>query len=682
MLNTVALRRLRCWINDSSGAPDLLQAKVLALELGQLGFRLENMAIFTATTRADFTAAIATLTELRGGNVQYVPLFSNFPDDLPNDYEYLFRRVLGFWGLDSFADEGRFGANPISQMQQEDLWQKAIAAQSKKLSDTQTEWIDLTIVSPAEGKQRLQQWAIDLLYGTTPIKEALWEDIFTVLGELAPPIDLDKVLIKETLARLAAEQWQKWGKVIVKTPTDLLRMWAFMQGQDVSLAQPVDLKGLKFSKPQRRSIITFLNGCHQIREDLLRYRQLWISLSRWLHPGDFSRQFPRVAVAFDDLRNNRIKSFESRAINAPVEDRVETLLERPSVLLRKLTWLLKDGDPVQIAVGLLSLKDRVESLPLPLLMNAYCALNYHGERAVINKQGKPYTIDKRSPANDPKVVLAALDKLILVKLSNTKDWQTVWIDPDVYSLVLPLQSRKQSDGLLNLARGSRIPVTADVIRLFVYWQEMAEQTDLDLSVMKLNRDFQYVDHIAWNNYGDGNDVAHSGDIQSAPLGAAEFIDIRLAAMADSYVLPAVLRYAGEGFSGMKACYAGWMNRQNIGSDMETFDAKTVAEKVTVNQEGRTWIPFLLDVNAKAIICVDLYFRGRNTIEGNAHFPALAKAIADYWQSKPTFGALADWYVRANHAKLVDRADAEVSIGCDDNCTINVLKLVGQRVTSF
>jgi hypothetical protein len=521
-----------------------------------------------------------------------------------------------------------------------------------------------------------------VLYSTTPVKEALWEDIFTVLGELAPPIDLDKVSIKETLARLAAEQWQKWGKVIVKTPTDLLRMWAFIQGQDVSLAQPVDLKGLKFSKPQRRSIITFLNGCPQIREDLLRYRQLWISLSRWLHPGDFLRQFPRVAVAFDDLRNNRIKSFESRVINAPVEDRVETLLERPAVLLRKLTWLLKDGDPVQIAVGLLSLKGRVESLPLPLLMNAYCALNYHGERAVINKQGKPYTIDKRSPVNDSKVVLAALNKLILIKLRNTKDWQTVWIDPDIYNLVLPLQSRKQSDGLLNLARGSRIPLATDVIRLFVYWQEMAEQTDLDLSVMKLNRDFQYMDYIGWSNYGSGNDVAHSGDIQSAPLGAAEFIDIRLAAMTDSYVLPAVLRYAGEGFSGMKTCYAGWMNRQNVSSDMKTFDTKTVAEKVTVNQEGRAWIPFLLDVNAKEIICVDLYFRGRNTIESNAHFPALAKAIADYWQSKPTFGALANWYARANHAKLVDRANAEVSIGCDDDCTINVLKLVGQRVTSF
>jgi hypothetical protein len=426
MLNTIALRRLLCWIDSPPNtSANSLQVKILALELGQLGFRLKNITALTAIDQTNFTAAIATLTEMRGGDVQYVPLFSNFPDDLPNDHEYLWRRVLGFWGLDSFVNKADFGANPISQMQEEQLWQQAIAAQAQKLTDQQTEWIDLTLVTPEQGKQRLQQWAIDLLYGTTPVKEALWADIFVVLGELQPPLDLAKVAIKETLARLAADRWQRWHEVIVKTPTDLLRMLAFIQGQDVSLAQPIDLKGLKFSKPQRRSIITFLNGCPQIREDLLRYRRLWISISRWLHPGDFSRQFPRVAVAFDDLRNDRIKSFESRVINGPVDSRLDTLLERPGILLRKLTWLLQEVDPLEISVALLKLQSQVAALPLPLLLNAYCAVNYDDQRVVINKQGKPYTIDKRPPAKNPTSVLVALDKLILTKLRGSKDWKTV-----------------------------------------------------------------------------------------------------------------------------------------------------------------------------------------------------------------------------------------------------------------
>jgi hypothetical protein len=67
----------------------------------------------------------------------------------------------------------------------------------------------------------------------------------------------------------------------------------------------------------------------------------------------------------------------------------------------------------------------VAALPLPLLLNAYCAVNYADRRVVINKQGKPYTIDKRPPAKNPTAVLVALDKLILTKLRGTKDWKTV-----------------------------------------------------------------------------------------------------------------------------------------------------------------------------------------------------------------------------------------------------------------
>jgi hypothetical protein len=116
--------------------------------------------------------------------------------------------------------------------------------------------------------------------------------------------------------------------------------------------------------------------------------------------------------------------------------------------------------------------------------------------------------------------------------------------------------------------------------------------------------------------------------------------------------------------------------------MKTFDARTVSEKITVNQSGRLWIPFLFDVAAQEIVCMDLYAQGQNMVEHNAHFPLMAKGLASYWQAKPTFGQLAKWYVRANHANLVDRQAAKNTIGMSDDCSINVLRLVGQGVTSF
>ena len=685
-IDKIALRRLHCWIERSSlnlSQPlNLSQRKVFELELGQLGYRIGNLDRLISISPDEFLATITVLEEMRGADVKYVPLFSRFPDDVPNDGEYLARRILGFFGLDTFADMSGFGADAIAQMQREDLWQKAIEMQAQRLNDSHTEWIILTFVSRDEAEGKLKKWVLDLVYSTTPIKEALWEDLLTLFDRLRIEIDLEKIRVKETLARCAAWSWQKLGKIVVKTPTDLLRMFAFLRAQDVSLAQPVDLKGLKLSKPQRREIVGFLNTCPALPEDLLRYKRLWISLSRWLHPGDFAKRFPAVAKAFDDLRNDRIVSFASSIVNSPPNRRIDKLLPRPSLFLRQLTRLLQDCEPDRVAASILSLQDRVDRLPLPLLMSAYCAVRYEGNRAVINKQGKPYAIGKRKPLGEVSSVLEAIDTLILTQLRGTKPWKRVWIDEAIDKLVLPLQARKQSDGLLNLGRGSRIALTEPVIRLFVYWQQSTHTTDLDLSAMKLDDNFQFAGHVAWNHYGSSRNIVHSGDIQSAPMGAAEFIDFRLAYLKSGYILPSILQYAGEKFSQLKACYAGWMNRQEVGGDRQTFDAKTVSQKVNANRDSRTWIPFLLDIAAREIIYVDLYVKGDRMVEKNEHFPLLAAALASFSRAKPTFGMLARWYVRANNATLVPKEAAETTIGTCDECSIDVLKLVGEGVTSF
>jgi hypothetical protein len=102
---------------------------------------------------------------MRGADVKYVPLFSHFPDELPNDDEYLRRRMFGFLGLDRFPDRSKFGADPVSQIQNEDLWQVAVETQKRRLSDAQVTWMTLTLVGQAAVDRQLIQWATDLLYG-------------------------------------------------------------------------------------------------------------------------------------------------------------------------------------------------------------------------------------------------------------------------------------------------------------------------------------------------------------------------------------------------------------------------------------------------------------------------------------------------------------------------------------
>lgn len=571
-LNTIALRRTQLLVTDCaiersdlSSQPPIVTAKpvlgnILKLELGTLGFRLTNPEVFQTIARADFDRAIESLKAMRGGDVPYVPLFLGFPNDVPNDYLYLARRLIGYFGLNTF-DLRTFGADPVTQFQVADLWDEAVKAQAQRLADTHTEWLDLTLGTETDAQLALTQWALSLVYSHTPVKEGLWEDLLTVLSTLNLHPDLSRVVVKETLARLAAQDWQRWGKLTVKTPTDILRLFAYLQGQDVSLATPIKLTGLKLSKPQRRAVVQFLNGVSALEEDLLRYKGLWVKLSGWLHPGDFAKAYPKVAAAFDHLRNDRVQSFESQVAQADARGKVTLLQQRPALLLRQLAHLLKDVEPTDLETALRSLGGDPDRLPLPLLLTAFKGVQYRGQRLVINKAGKPYTIGERNDLTDTGGVLKALDQLILDKLKGTQDWSTVWLDPALHKLVLPLQARKQSDGLLNLGRGSRVPVPTDGLRLFVYWQDAG--TDLDLSVLTLDQNFSITGHVAFNQYGSDPAIRHSGDIQSAPFGAAEFVDLRLDSVQDAYLLVSVLKFRGKPFPHLQACYAGWQHRQDF-----------------------------------------------------------------------------------------------------------------------
>ncbi|MBR8827749.1 MAG: TerD family protein [Gomphosphaeria aponina SAG 52.96 = DSM 107014] len=695
MLNQIALKRLNLIAyNGKINKKSLLGATINA-EIGQLGFRIKNYQEIDNISSESLNIIMHTLKEMRGANVNYVPLFSKFPDEIPNQWFYLIKRLFSFFNLYEFseAEKEKFGADPTTQYQSLELYEEALAKQKEKIGDTHIEWIELTALPIELVKLRLVEWVLALIYGQTPIQETLWDDILYCLNELSIPFDCNKVTIKETLVRLVAKSWKKANSLQgIKTPTDLIRLFAYLTAQDVSLAEDIFLKGLKYSKPQRREIIQFLENCSNLEEDLLRYQGLWKKILKGLHPGDYKDKFPKVVKAYDRLINGEILSFEGKLEKAQGNAKLALLKQRPSMLIRKLSNLIGVVSTDSLVSTLQELN--AEDLPLPLLMQAFFALNYKGKRLIINKQGKFYNVlettlylqaldNSKSPPLLP--INKALDNLIIQKLANLWDLNTkVWIDLRLFSYILPLQARKQSEGLLNLARGTRIKLgNQKVLRSFVYWKQQEKRTDYDLALMKLDDNFNYAGRVSWSSYSSEGDIIFSGDIQSAELGACEFLDIKLDAVKQTnpYLVVSVLVFAGENFEQVTACYSGWMMRDNPENDVATFDAKTVANKVTVKStsQARFWVPFIIDTRKGELIYVDLYSKGSNVIEGNKHLPATVAALVKYNQYRPNFGALAHWFKRANKAQLTPREKAEITIGMDDDCTINVTQLVGERI---
>ena len=666
----------------------------LNAELLQLGYLIDNWKEIGSLTKEEFNNIVTVLIANKGADVDYVPLFANFPDDVPDDNKYLLNRVLSFLGYElKEFNEWKFGADPISQLQIEELYNKVIVKERGKKSDCGGLYTSLKAVSYEETEKLLVEWVRKLLFSSVSVQEFLWNDCNYVLDNCDSKLvseltkDFKKINVKETQVRLSLKQWVENSSTgLLTTPTDLLKLLALSRGQDVSLTKPVRLKGLKLSKAKRRSIMELLNKSVDLEEHLQQYRGLWLSIAAYLHPGDFAKRqlFNKVVKAFDDLRNKRLKSFESKVVSAlTVKEKLELLSSKPSLLIRKLSQLGDDAEPyLKKAIS----KDDGK-LSISLLLQARSALTYKDVRTVVNKLGKTYNVEPSKQTVSYKLV-NTLDEAITNKLTGhfwlELESKKVWLDDSLKRVIIPLHERKKSEGLLKIARGTRIPLTKELLRVFVYWKQREKPTDLDLSFVKLDLDFKVLGHLAWDSYGKEESLKHSGDIISAPLGATEFVDINLArGFKDCYGAVVVIKFGGEEFSELESCHAGWMIRESYRSETKLFDPKTVQNKVEVRSDTKNWIPFIVDFNTNELIYVDIYLSGERTIQNIKHLPKLVEALTKYWLYRPTYHQLINYYLKANNAVLTkERQEADITIGVDDSCNINVNKLVGSETLTI
>ena len=142
----------------------------------------------------------------------------------------------------------------------------------------------------------------------------------------------------------------------VRTATDVLRLAVSMSGGDLSLAEATKFRRL--SRKERRSLLSLLEGCGNLSEDMLRWEGRWLRLGERLHPGEYRGRYPRAAEAFDLLRNDGpVETFNSRVERAvrsgDVRGAVELLRDRPGEFARRLDQLLRmrPGPSVVSAFG-------------------------------------------------------------------------------------------------------------------------------------------------------------------------------------------------------------------------------------------------------------------------------------------------------------------------------------------
>lgn len=494
----------------------------------------------------------------------------------------------------------------------------------------------------------------------------------------------ETIPLKENVAFLIGEVLLLTGNTdgiekYLKTPTDILRLCTVISKGDVSLAQPTKFKNM--SRPFRRGILRILNSQKSLAEEMVKYRENWKRLGEKLHPREFHIKYPKAVEAFTQLRSgNKIETFHS-AVEAAIktgdlEKTVKLLKTRPGEFARRLDKLFRgvnDWERIIVAEEFLEVAEQV-ALPVLLQVHAHFKNRAAKKDRAIFPKG---SIAKMQIINMPKEQLPEefteafardIKKEIIKILAKREPLGGVYIDPAVNNLIVPFAERSASKALKTLVRGSRIALEGDLdtIRFFLWWKQAKSKTeDIDLSAGILNAEWKYIQDLSYYNLV-GDMGCHSGDIRSAPNGAAEFIDVSLKKTEEiggRYIVMSVFSYTGTPLVELPECFGGWMMRKTPRSG-EIYDPTTVKNKIDIAATTRACIPVIIDVIDREIIWVDMPINA--AIAGNTKNTAekigkIGKALAN--NSKPNLGDLFEMHVAARGTKT-DRGTANVVIAAD------------------
>lgn len=405
-----------------------------------------------------------------------------------------------------------------------------------------------------------------------------------------------------------------------KTATDLLRLAVALNDGDVSLAEPTRFKAIK--RGQRRLLLDGLEVCGDPTEDMRRWRERWKRLGEVLHPGDYRERCPNTWRAFQVLRGDQPFDSFNQAIERELEqgrtDAVaQRLRARPGELARRLDHLLRGDAPVQAVLG--HFRAVAGQVSTPVLLQALSQFEHRGQsplRTFFPKgdAARAWTLHDRRARIEPQVlaeVIAICRDALRARFAQRAPLGRCYLDPALADMRVPLVQRSASRALRTLVRGSRLPLPdTRFIRLFLWWTNGRERTDIDLSAAFFDRDFVFRDVVAYYNL-NGYGGHHSGDIVDAPQGAAEFIDLDLARLRElgmRFVVVSIHSFTNQPYCDLPECFAGWMARSDADSG-EPFEARTVEDRLDLASNQQSCLPFVLDLQTDRIVWTDIGLGG-------------------------------------------------------------------------
>lgn len=723
----IVLRRLlKVFVPAGSGESQVRFVASLAKNLQSIGFtfspavveRLQNQ---TPEELLEFAkSVIPTLLQMVGGDVEYKPMYPNFPQQVMDalDAELYINAMLHYGGdcsgqriLPQYEKKARPEIELPKSLKVLDLAKDDDAKQlcrSLILTNTSISKSDSNDLRSL--LEFFRHDLADILPASIPFKEIQSIVNGFLISEVDDPV--------ESLAKFT------------RTATDVLRLATEMSDGDTSLAASTKFKS--FSRKQRRMILSLLDRVPRPDEDLNRHRGKWIRLAERLHSGEYAKRFPNAYESIRKLRNSEKPAAFNSIVESLIRDSdmlgaAKQLRRRPGEFARRLDHLLRDsGDDVlqvleqfgSVAVDvstpvLLQLiahfqmraKDRtarrmsdvpanqtiqffekaVQKLTQPLSkrkkVEPHLAMRTVFPKGQASKLVRVPLADALIAPNIANRVVEMARAILLARFAKLPILGKCFVSNDLRKFTVPFSQRSSSKSLRTLARGSRLSLpTGNVVRLFLWWKEgkvggkHTGRVDLDLSTTIFRDDWKYLNHISYTNLKEEKlGCCHSGDITSAPNGAAEFVDLdieKLRIRGARYVVGSIQSFTSNPFCELQQCYVGWMARDKPQSG-EVFEPATVEDKIDLASDRRISIPMVIDLKDRTMIWADLALKSmpgyqvniESNMRGLVHYGVGIESM-----NKPNLLELFSLHAQARGEVVEDPSEADQVFAVDDGVT--------------
>lgn len=639
-----------------------------------------------------YSDLIPALKELVGADVEYNPMYPNFPTQVAemDGIELFINAIVHYWSFGTLMPE----------------YEK----------DERLPLIDVNKMAllSTGNHEDLMEIFKNLVVSKTSLSAQDKEDVTTIIKDCADYANYlpDEIPLKENVALIGKliieEAPVKSASAISKyfrTATDVLRLVTALSDGDISLAGKTKYRNLK--RRERRMILDLLANCGNITEDLFRYQYEWIRVAEILHPFEYNYpRYKNVNKAFDTLRNDKKPLMFGGKVQAAIlrkdmKAAADLLKSRPGEFARQLDKVLRDSDnPAYI---LECFKSVAVEISAPVLLQV--RQHFIGRMAetpnpvrVFFPKGnlaKAMSIKNELPAIDKTIcqnVAKACRDALIEQYKSKESLGKVYVDEEFKNYLVPFSQRSASSTNKSVVRGSQLPIKSDAtaVRAFIWWTNTSKgngwdagRVDIDLSAAIYDSDWNYVEHVSYTRLRSGKMKAfHSGDITNGGSlngkGVAEFIDVDIDAVAENgrYIVYQVYNYTGQHYSSLENCRFGWMEREDVQSG-EIFEPTTVNMVMDVNAEGVTAIPVIFDcVERKFIWCdmnlgIERSHHGGINLESNIS-GVTATCYAMTHLNKPNIYDLAMLNAMARGTVVTDRNEADIIFSNDTTVPFEIV----------